>query len=288
MPSLKQVCALLIAFAIGSSVSAQAETYKHLSEALANPEKATRLDLGAVYQEDAAEPVEENNPDFSLKLLPEAFGSLTNLKELNIGGLEALEELPKELGNLKNLESIVIDNGNGYQMNVSLPETIAGLEKLKILRLYGAFDASGIMENEKGEPVKAKKLPQALGALQNLEELDIGRNGLNEVPPQVASLAKLVTLNLDYNGIKELPEFVGNLKNLKNLTINCNGGTRLPDSLKNLKGLNIAMGNAALKLKDQEELRKRFPGAVFDFSSEFDDETANEMPPESPVENQKN
>jgi len=287
MPSLKPVHALFIAFLLGSSVSAQAETCKSLTEALAKPEKVTILNLGMVYEEDA-EPVEEPNPDSSLKHLPAAFGSLTNLKELNICGLEALEELPPELGNLKNLESIVIDNGNGYQMNISLPETIAGLEKLKVLRLYGAFDASGIMENEKGEPIKAKKLPQALGALHNLEVLDIGRNGLDEVPPQVASLAKLVTLNLDYNGIRKLPEFVGNLKNLKNLTINCNGGTILPDSLKNLKGLNIAMGNAALKLKDQEALRQRFPEAVFDFSSEFDDDTANEMIPEAPADNPEN
>lgn len=286
MPLFKPAHALLFAFLLCSSLTASAETFRSLAEALVAPEKVTRLNLGMVY-EDEVEPVEEATAsDTSLKHLPTALGSLINLKELYICGLEKLEELPEEIGNLKKLETIVIDNGNGYQMNISLPETIGNLENLRVLRLYGALDPLDT-ESENPEPVKAKPLPQALGALQNLEVLDIGRNRLAELPPQVASLAKLVTLNLDYNAIKELPEFVGNLKGLKQLTINSNGGTRLPDSLKNLKGLNIAIGNGSLKLKDQEELRKRFSEAVFDFSSEFDDETANEEIPEFPVDNRE-
>lgn len=285
MPLFKPVHVLLLAFLLCSSLTASAETFKNLAEALATPEEVTKLNLGMV-SEGEVEPLEEATAsDTSLKHLPPAFGSLINLKELQICGLEVLEELPEEIGNLKKLESIVIDNGNGFQMNISLPETIANLENLRVLRLYGALDVTG-KEGENSEPVLAKELPQALGALEKLEVLDIGRNGLTEVPPQVASLAKLVTLNLDFNEIKDLPEFVGNLKNLKHLRINSNGGTRLPDSLKNLKGLNISLGNAALKLKDQEELRKRFPEAVFDFSNEFDDESANEELTESPVDSE--
>jgi hypothetical protein len=36
------------------------------------------------------------------------------------------------------------------------------------------------------------------------------------------------------------------------------------------------MGNNALKLKDQQKLRSRFPNLSFSFDNEFDDEAANE------------
>lgn len=290
MNKTRNLGVLLLGLFIFSSFAAHADTYKSLSEALAAPEKVTRLNLGDIVDE-LAEPTEPDAPepeissDMTLKHLPAAIGSLINLKELQITGLEALEDLPAEIGNLKALESILIDNGNGYRMNISLPESIGNLTQLKTLRLYGALDARAFDEgmseeenavNENAELAKVKKLPQALAKLKNLEILDLGRNGLSELPPQVASLTSLTNLSLDHNEISELPEFVGNLKNLKYLAINSNGKTKLPDSLKNLKGLNISIGGASLLPKDQQDLCKRFPDAIFEFSSEYEDETTYE------------
>ncbi len=278
-------CSLIFLFSVVfvlSSLSVSAETCKSLAEAMKAPEKVTSLFLGTSGDEsetlEGVGTAEEGPKDSELQYLPETFGLLTHLKELQITGLEKLEELPAEIGNLKELESIIIDNGNGYQMNISLPETIGNLTRLKILILYGALDARAFAgENE--VLARVKELPQSLAKLQNLRTLDIGRNGLTELPAQVAELTGLITLKLDYNQIKELPEFVGNLKDLKYLSINSNGGTKLPDSLKNLKDLKIGLGNASLKLEDQEDLRKRFPDALLDFTNEFDDETANEEIP---------
>lgn len=286
MNKTRNLGVLLLGLFIFSSFAAHADTYKSLSEALAAPEKVTRLNLGDIVDE-SAEPTEADAPepeissDIALKHLPSEIGSLIHLKELQITGLEALEDLPAEIGNLKELESIVIDNGNGYRMNISVPESIGNLTQLKTLRLYGALDARAFDEgmseeenavNENAELAKVKKLPQGLGKLQNLEILDLGRNGLSELPPQVASLSNLTILSLNYNTIGELPEFVGNLKKLKYLELSENGGTKLPDSLKNLKGLNISIGDPSLKLKDQQNLRERFPDAIFDFSCEYEDE----------------
>lgn len=247
-----------------------ADSFESLQKALENPEKVTRLSLGQYRDGD---PV---MADRKLKHLPKTIASLVHLKELDMACLEELEDFPEEIGSLKELESIVIDNGNGAQMNISLPESIGNLTKLKVLRLYGAINQFKADENASPNLKTFKKLPKALARLTQLEELDLGRNQIPAVPPEVASLTNLRKLNLSFNDIHELPEFIGNLPKLRELNLSSNGSIRLPDSLTNLKGLKVSIGNAVLKLADQELLQKRFPDIVFDFSNEFDDDSANE------------
>ena len=136
-----------------------------------------------------------------------------------------------------------------------------------------------------GEPDAAVRVQREfLKALEitdegrKLEELDLGRTGLRSVPPQIASLGSLKKLGLDYNDLRELPAFVGNFKSLEELSLNSNGGVKLPQTLSNIKGLKVFMGNNALKLRDQQALRRRFPDIVFSFENEFDDAAANEEP----------
>ena len=163
-------------------------------------------------------------------------------------------------------------------MNVSLPRSVGQLTSLKVLRLYGALDGREV-GLDSGRSAKSRPLPDTLADLRNLEELDLGRNGIRAVPPQVASLRRLKKLSLDYNEIRDVPAFVGELKNLEELSLNANGGARLPQSLAGVKGLKVFMGNNRLTLKEQSSLRARFPGAVFNFENEFDDEAANQEPP---------
>ncbi len=231
--------------------------------AFRSPEKVTRLVI--------------QTEDPQMKHLPSRLGSLVNLEALEISCLENLEDLPDEIGMLRKLEELIIDNGNGCQMNVSLPRSIGRLENLRVLRLYGALDPRGIGLDEPARS-KRKSLPETVAKLQRLEELDLGRNGLRSVPAQVAALSKLKRLGLDYNDLREIPAFVGNLKNLEELSLRSNGGVKLPQSLSNIRGLKVAMGNNALKLRDQRMLRRRFPNLVFSFENEFDDSAANEEP----------
>jgi len=242
------------------SSNVNAESFDNLEKAFFTPEKVTILS------------VKENNPE--IKRLSPQIGKLTNLKELTIMCMEALEDLPPEIGNLKKLEKLIIDNGNGCVMNVTIPASIGELKNLKILRLYGAIDPRD--GNRPAPASKIKKLPNTMANLANLEELDLGRNGIKYVPPEVVSLKKLKKLSLDFNEIHEIPSFVGNLENLKLLSIRSNGGVNLPESLKNLNGLKVIMGNNALTLKNQEKLKNRFPNIIFDFTNEYDDDAANE------------
>lgn len=240
----------------------QDQTFDSFEQAFLTPEKVTRL---VIQKEDP-----------QMKHLPSRLGTLINLEALEMSCLENLEDLPDEIGKLRKLEELIIDNGNGCQMNVSIPRSIGQLENLKVLRLYGALDPREIGSGEPIRRSKIKSLPETISHLQKLEELDLGRNGIRFVPSQLASLHKLKRLGLDYNAIHEIPSFVGNLKNLEELSLRSNGGVKLPQSLSGIKGLKVAMGNNALRLRDQKKLRSRFPNIVFSFENEFDDDAANE------------
>ena len=264
-------CFYVVSAGRPSNVAASPESlqddgaFDSLEKALRSPEKVRRLTL--------------QSEDPTLKHLPAALGTLVNLEALELACLESLEDLPEEIGKLRKLEALVIDNGNGCAMNVSLPRSIGQLSSLRVLRLYGALDGRDVGGEGSARTAQVKLLPDALADLQNLEELDLGRNGIRTVPPQVASLRGLKKLSLDYNDIREVPAFVGELKNLQELSINANGGTRLPQSLAGLKGLKVFMGNNKLTLAAQKSLRARFPAAVFNFENEYDDDAANQEPP---------
>jgi Leucine-rich repeat (LRR) protein len=245
---------------------AHAESFDHLAQALASPERVTRLSI--------------NESDSNMKHLPPKLGVLINLKELEISCLENLEDIPVEIGQLKKLEKIIIDNGNACQMNVSIPASIGDLTNLKVLRLFGALDPGEIESPVPAPSSKIKPLPATIAKLQNLEELDLGRNRLETIPPEISNLKNLKKLGLDYNELHDIPSFIGELKNLRELSIRSNGGVKLPQSLSKLSGLKILMGNNYLKLKDQAELRGQFPSATFDFENEYDDDAANEEAPE--------
>ena len=249
-------------------VSAQSfqegEVFDNFERAFVVPDKVKRLAI------QSAEP--------GMKHLPARLGSLVNLEVLEISCLEQLEDLPEEIGELRKLEELIIDNGNGCSMNVSLPRSIGQLGNLRVLRLYGALDPREIGLEKSARRAKSKSLPETLSNLRKLEELDLGRNGLRSIPPQIASLRRLKRLGLDYNNLREIPSFVGNLTSLKELSLRSNGGVNLPESLGRLKGLHVSMGNNALTLKEQKQLRSRFPKLVFSFDNEFDDSAANEEP----------
>jgi Leucine-rich repeat (LRR) protein len=243
-----------------------AESFDSFEQAFVAPEKATTLSI--------------KKYDPAIKHLPSQLGTLINLVELDISCLGNLEDLPSEIGNLKKLEKLIIDNGDDCQMNISLPESMGNLSNLKVLRLYGALDPRETDSDKPTAPSKVKSLPGTIGKLQNLEVLDLGRNGIKGIPSQIASLQRLKRLALDYNEIHELPAFLGNLKNLQELSVCANGGIKLPKSLSNLNGLKIFMGNNYLKIKDQKKLRALFPKATFSFENEYDDSAANEETPE--------
>jgi hypothetical protein len=251
-------------FAAGAGARQDEGVYNNFAQALRSPEQVRRLVLTG-----------EETTGWT-RFAP-GLGTLVNLEGLEMACMEKLTALPEDLGKLSKLQEIVIDNGNGCSMNVSLPRSIGRLSSLRVLRLYGALDGRDL--DAPARKNGTKPLPDTLGELQHLEELDLGRNGISSLPPQVASLRGLKKLALDYNDIHALPAFVGELPHLEELSVNANGGVRLPPSLANIKGLKIYMGNNRLTLAAQKQLRARFPDATFSFENEYDDDAANQEAP---------
>src|SRR6266480_3327051 len=120
-----------------------AESFDSFEQAFVAPEKVTTLSI--------------TKYDPAIKHLPSQLGTLINLVELDISCLENLEDLPSEIGNLKKLEKLIIDNGNGCGMNISLPESIGNLSNLKNLRELSVCANRGI------------KLPKSLSNLNGLK-----------------------------------------------------------------------------------------------------------------------
>ena len=80
-------------------------------------------------------------------------------------------------------------------------------------------------------------LPESIGNLQNLKILEIGINQLTTLPESIGNLQNLESLSLFRNKLTTLPESFGNLKNLKNIWLYNNQITTLPESFRNLQSL---------------------------------------------------
>ncbi|MBI3555821.1 MAG: leucine-rich repeat domain-containing protein [Deltaproteobacteria bacterium] len=162
----------------------------------------------------------------------------TALESLSLSGFKDMKALPEAIGKLTELRELIVDNGNGCSMTAELPESIGNLIKLKKLVLNGAL-------------AQTPKIPKGLSGLKGLEELNIGRNGFDEVPDFVRELTGLRELDLSFNRMTDLPQYLQKFPGLKKIGLSENRG----------------ITDSAAK---QAELKKKFPAVEFDFTNEYD------------------
>nr|CAH7746246.1 unnamed protein product [Callosobruchus chinensis] len=104
----------------------------------------------------------------------------------------------------------------------SIPDELGNLPNLKELNLSHNF---------LGKKPKQWNWIQK-NIVNSLLLLDISHNDLNLVPSSICKFFKLVTLKLDYNNLSCLPDGIGNLRKLKLLSASHNYLTILPGSIK--------------------------------------------------------
>ena len=145
--------------------------------------------------------------------LPTEISELGNIKNLEILELDDnnLTNLPKEIGYLTNL---VVLSLSGNELT-ELPPEIGNLTNLEILRLQNN---------------QLEKLPVEFNNLVSLEELHLGYNKLQDLP-NISNFTKLIELDLSGLQLTELPPGVSNLPDLQNLYISDNELTILPAEL---------------------------------------------------------
>ena len=81
------------------------------------------------------------------------------------------------------------------------------------------------------------ELPEAIGRLTNLQELNLFGNQLTALPESIGRLTNLRLLSLDCNRLTALPEAIGRLTNLQQLSLSGNQLTALPEATEKLTKL---------------------------------------------------
>ncbi len=214
--------------------AAFAEAEKRIQQALETGAKELTLDHG-----------------FGLTELPKSIAALTKLEHLravisspafHAGDNSAGDSLPDFVCGLKELRTLDLD---WYGLN-AVPEAIRELSRLSSLRikftnrptsLPNSLGQLAQLENLEISAGRMKVLPDSIGNLTRLQRLDVSANHLTSLPDSVGRLAKLRILNVSMNQLERLPESLGDLQELEELMLYENRLNTLPDSLGKLKRL---------------------------------------------------
>ncbi|WP_210411127.1 DUF4132 domain-containing protein [Leptospira kmetyi] len=141
----------------------------------------------------------------NLKTIPSSLGELTSLTRLTIERT-GISTLPDSLANLKNLTNLYVQHNEKLE---GLPDCIGSLQSLKLL--WASYNREG--EDKKGK--RPLEISNAIGNLENLDELNLCSNGLSELPPGLAKLKNLTELELNFNVFKNIPECIFEMENLE-------------------------------------------------------------------------
>lgn len=189
-----------------------------------------------------------------LEELPREIGLLKNLKKLDLSE-NNLDTLPREIGELTSLEILYLS----FNLNMrSLPLEITNLYSLQQLNFddnnFGQFPFSFIkLTNLKSLYIEGNQieyLPAEIGNLTNLQELDININMLTSLPVEFGNLSKLKTLDISRNYLTEIPEALFDVLNLEILYAGENYIKSISPKILRLKKLRfLNLGDSGVGLR---------------------------------------
>jgi internalin A len=120
----------------------------------------------------------------------------------------------------------------------TLPEAIGQLSQLQELNLFGN---------------QLSTLPEAIWQLSHLQELDLSGNQLSTLPETIGQLSQLQRLFLSSNQLSALPEAISRLSQLQGLYLSNNQLSTLPEAVERLERLEklFLHGNPGLGLPEE-------------------------------------
>ncbi|XP_075274242.1 DISP complex protein LRCH3 isoform X3 [Opisthocomus hoazin] len=154
-----------------------------------------------------------------------------------------LSELPAEACLFVSLESL-----NLYQNCIRyIPEAVLNLQSLTFLNI-SRNQLSTLPVHLCSLPLKVLiasnnklvSIPEEIGQLRQLMELDVSCNEIQTIPPQIGSLESLRDLNVRRNNLVRLPEELAELPLIR-LDFSCNKITTIPVCYRNLRHLQTIM-----------------------------------------------
>lgn len=159
----------------------------------------------------------------SLRIYPNELAELPKLRYLSLR-FNNLKKLPPVLTKLPKLETLILSN-NRF-LTASKWEYLTKLKTLQVL------DLSYSLQN-------LSTLPKAIGALEQLRELNIAGNKLKYLPSELQNLTTLEKLYCEINDFDEFPTIITKLPNLKELQIPAKSLRDLPDEVLDLQHIKV-------------------------------------------------
>ena len=182
--------------------------------------RVTALNLGSQWNDKRELLYRGNNLSGSI---PPAIGNLSNLDQLILSDNNLSGSIPPEIGTLTNLNTL---NLSGNALTGSIPPEIGNLSNLDWLSLAD--------NNLSGS------IPPVIGNLSNLDWLNLADNNLTgPIPPEIGNLSNLDWLHLSDNNLTgPIPPEIGKLTNLNGLFLRYNALTgSIPPEIGNLSNL---------------------------------------------------
>jgi uncharacterized protein (TIGR02996 family) len=177
-----------------------------------------RPDGDEVFDRSPAEVPHLNLQNKQLERLPDGLRKLTELVRLDLGN-NPLVELPDWIGDFPKLEWLSCN----HTTLKTVPGSISKLRSLKRLSLF------------MGRHLET--LPESIGEMSWLAELDVRYNALLALPESFGNLSQLSRLDLCDNRLTTLPASIGKLRALTELSLENNLLVTLPDELAQLDQL---------------------------------------------------
>ncbi|NXT86002.1 LRCH3 protein, partial [Zapornia atra] len=154
-----------------------------------------------------------------------------------------LSELPAEACHFVSLESL-----NLYQNCIRyIPEAVLNLQSLTFLNIsrnqlstLPVYLCSLPLKVLIASNNKLVSIPEEIGQLRQLTELDVSCNEIQTIPPQIGHLESLRDLNVRRNNLVCLPEELAELPLIR-LDFSCNKITTIPVCYRNLRHLQTIM-----------------------------------------------
>ncbi|XP_024044090.1 TMV resistance protein N isoform X3 [Citrus clementina] len=140
---------------------------------------------------------------------------IPNLERINLSNCKSLSYFPLFFQNVNNMLSRVVRLDLSYCAIMEIPQDIGCLSSLKELNLRGN---------------NFRSLPASIGSLSSLTRINLVENKLESLPASIGCLSSLEFLHLTRNNLVSLPISIKQLSRLRTLDLrNCNMLQSLPE-----------------------------------------------------------
>ncbi|XP_010051570.3 putative receptor-like protein kinase At3g47110 [Eucalyptus grandis] len=187
--------------------------------------------------------------------IPQYFSNFSNLIFFDVGYNQLSGPIPTGLGNLKNLEALVLISNRltseTYGSELSVLSALSNCLFLRLLVLEGNPLCGSIPESIKNFSSSLQvlvapncqirgRIPEEMGFLKRLTLLELSNNALDgNIPSSIGGLERLQRLRLDNNHLEgPIPDEICNLKGLGELLLQQNRiSGSIPNCIENLSSL---------------------------------------------------